>query len=104
MRVRKGEVMAKYISLINWTDQGVKNFKDTAKRAEDAAALAAKMGGKFSAYWTIGSFDLVTVSEFPDDATATAFLLRVASIGNIRTQTMRAFDTQEMSGIIARTS
>ena len=95
--------MAKYVSLISWTEQGVKSFKDTTKRAEEAAALAAKLGGKFTAYWTIGGFDLVTISEFADDETATAFLLRVASAGNIRTQSMRAFDAQEMGAIIART-
>ena len=95
--------MARYVSLINWTDLGVKNFKETTKRAEDAAALAAKMGGKLTVYWTIGSYDIVTLSEFPDDETATAFLLRVGSLGNIRTQTLRAFDAQEMSGIISKT-
>lgn len=96
--------MPKYINLIGWTDQGVKNFKETTKRAEDAAALAAKMGGKLTVYWTIGAYDIVTLSEFPDDQTATAFLLRAASLGNIRTQTMRAFDAQEMSAIINKAS
>ncbi len=96
--------MPRYVSLINWTDQGVKNFKETTKRATDAAAVAEKMGGKLTVYWTIGAYDIVTVSEFPDDQTATAFLLRVGSLGNIRTQTMRAFDAQEMSGIIAKTA
>jgi uncharacterized protein with GYD domain len=103
-RFEKEESMPKYVSLIGWTDQGVKNFKETKKRGEDAAALAAKMGGKFTAYWTIGAYDLVTISEFPDDETATAFLLRVASLGNVRTQTMRAFDAQEMSNIINKAS
>ena len=92
--------MPKYISLINWTDQGARNFKETTKRAADAAALAEKMGGKLTVYWTLGSCDLVTISELPDDHAATAFLLRLASLGNIRTQTMRAFDAQEMKGII----
>jgi len=96
--------MARYVSLINWTDEGVKNFKDTTKRAAEAAAAAEKMGGKLTVYWTIGAYDIVAVSEFPDDQTATSFLLRLGSLGNIRTQTMRAFDAQEMNGIISKTA
>lgn len=96
--------MASYISLINWTDQGVKNFKETTARAADAGALAEKMGGKLTVYWTVGAYDIVTLSEFPDDQTATAFLLRIGSLGNIRTQTMRAFNAQEMSGILSKTA
>lgn len=96
--------MARYVSLISWTDQGVKNFKETTGRAADAAALAEKMGGKLTVYWTLGAYDIVTLSEFPDDQTATAFLLRVGSLGNIRTQTMRAFDAQEMNGVLSKTA
>ena len=95
--------MPRYVSLVNWTDQGVKNHKETTKRAADAAAVAEKMGGKLTVYWTIGAYDIVTISEFPDDQTATAFLLKLGSLGNIRTQTMRAFDAQEMNGILSKT-
>ncbi len=95
--------MAKYVSLINWTEQGAKNFKETTKRAADAIALAEKMGGKLTVYWTLGAHDIITISEFPDDQAATAFLLRIGSLGNIRTQTMRAFDTQEMNAIMSKT-
>jgi uncharacterized protein with GYD domain len=96
--------MPRYVSLINWTDQGAKDFKETTKRAADASALAQKMGGKLTVYWTLGAHDIVAISELPDDETATAFLLRLASLGNIRTQTMRAFDAQEMTGIINKTT
>lgn len=96
--------MAKYVSLINWTEQGIKNFKETTARAKDAVAQAEKMGGKLTVYWTLGACDIVTVSEFPDDETATAFLLKIGSLGNVRTQTMRAFDTQEVIAIIAKTA
>jgi len=96
--------MATYVSLISWTDQGIKNFKDTVKRADDAAALAERMGGKFGPiYWTLGSHDIVVISEFPDDETGTAFLLAVGSLGNVRTQTLRAFSKEEMQAIIAKT-
>ena len=96
--------MAKYVSLINWTDQGIKSFKETTARAADAAAAFEKAGGKLTVYWTIGSCDIVAIAEAPDDETATAILLQLGSLGTVRTQTMRAFDTEEMSGIIAKTA
>jgi uncharacterized protein with GYD domain len=96
--------MARYVSLINWTDQGVKNYKDTVDRADAAREIAEKLGGRFEEiYWTLGAYDIVAISEFPDDETGTAFLLAVAAIGNIRTTTLRAFDADEMRGIISKT-
>jgi uncharacterized protein with GYD domain len=93
-----------YISLINWTDSGVANFKGTVGRAEDAKRAAAGMGGTIKdIYWTVGSYDIVTVAEFPDDVTATAFLLALSSAGNLRTTTLRAFNADEMSEIVAKT-
>lgn len=94
--------MARYVSLINWTEQGVRNFRDTVSRANDAMRLAEKMGGSLQVYWTLGQYDIVAVSEFPDDETATAFLLAVSSLGNIRTSTLRAFDAEEMEGIVSK--
>jgi uncharacterized protein with GYD domain len=95
--------MPTFVSLINWTDQGVAGFKDTIARAEDAKRAAAAMGGSLKdIYWTVGPFDLVTVAEFPDDSTATAFLLALGSRGNIRTTSMRAFGAEEMAQIIAK--
>lgn len=104
MGEREGGDMATYVSLINWTEQGIKNFKETTSRAADAAAAFEKVGGKLTVYWTIGSCDIVTVAEAPDDETATALLLQLGSIGNVRSQTMRAFNAEEMSGIIAKTA
>lgn len=96
--------MATYISLINWTDQGIKSYRETTARAADANELAAKFGGRIaSIWWTIGPYDLVAATEFPDDESAVAFSLALGSAGNIRTTTMRAFGSAEMSGIIART-
>jgi uncharacterized protein with GYD domain len=95
--------MPKYISLINWTDQGIKNFKESGERGDQAAALAEKMGGHFEEiYWTQGQYDIVAVSEFPDDETATAFLLQVGGLGNIRTSTLRAFDRQTFAKIVEK--
>jgi uncharacterized protein with GYD domain len=96
--------MATYISLIAYTDQGIRTVKDTLDRAEAAKQLATGMGGSLNeVYWTLGSYDIVAVSEAPDDETATAFALALGSQGNIRTTTLRAFDTDEMRGILAKT-
>jgi uncharacterized protein with GYD domain len=96
--------MPTYISLINWTDKGVGAFKETVDRAEAGKQLAGKFGGKLKEiYWTIGPYDVVAVSEAPDDESATAFALALASQGNVRTTTLRAFDADEMRGIIAMT-
>lgn len=95
--------MAKYITLYQFTDQGIKNFEGTVQRAKDATAAVARMGGKLlSINWTIGPYDLVSVSDFPDDETATAFTLKLGSAGNVRTTTMRAFDAEEMTKIIEK--
>ena len=96
--------MAKYVGLINWTEQGVKEFRSTTERAKSAQQAAAKYGGKIETLlWTTGRYDLITVSEFPDDEAASAFSLSLASIGNVRTTTMRAFDSAGMDRIIAKT-
>jgi uncharacterized protein with GYD domain len=95
--------MATYVSLLQFTDQGIRNVKDTTKRAAAAAAAAEKMGAKITdAFWTMGAYDLVLVLEAPDDETMTAFALKVGSLGNVKTTTMRAFRSKEMEGILAR--
>jgi uncharacterized protein with GYD domain len=88
--------MATYVSLISWTDQGVRSFQDTVDRA------AAFGGAHREIYWTLGPYDIVAVSEAPDDETATAFALALSSQGNVRTTTMRAFSAEEMRAIVAR--
>jgi uncharacterized protein with GYD domain len=88
---------------MNWTDQGVRDFKSTVERAEQATNLAEKMGGRVSAvYWTEGQYDLVGIAEFPDDETGSAYQLALASAGNLRTTTMRAYSANEMSAIIGK--
>lgn len=97
--------MATFVSLINWTDQGIKTFSETVDRAEDAARLAEKLGGKLThTWWTVGPHDIVAVFEFPDDESGTAFLLRLGALGNIRTTTLRGFSADEMRSIIAKAS
>ena len=96
--------MASYVTLYKFTEQGIKTYTDTVQRAEAATAAAEKMGGKLrSFHWTIGQYDAVSLAEFPDDETATAFNLKIGSAGNVRTTTMRAYDSAEMTKIIAKT-
>ncbi|GGT26556.1 GYD domain-containing protein [Streptomyces atratus] len=93
--------MLTYVALLNWTDQGIRNYKDTAKRSEDFGAAAQKLGAKLlNIYWTVGPYDLVAVVEAPDDETATAVLLQLGGVGNVRTTTLRAFGREEMDRII----
>ena len=95
--------MPKYVTLYNWTEQGVMEVRETINRYQAAKQLAESAGGKLETMlWTIGPYDLVGVSEFPDDETGTAVSLGIAASGNIRTVTMRAFDEDEMRGIIAK--
>jgi uncharacterized protein with GYD domain len=95
-------MMAKYISLISWTDQGIKNFRDTVDRAHAAQKAAEQLGGSLTVYWTVGPYDIVAMSEFPDDESATAFLLNIGSLGNIRTTTLRAYDESDMQRILQK--
>jgi uncharacterized protein with GYD domain len=95
--------MLSYVTLINWTDQGVRNFKDTVDRYEAAQDAMGKAGVSFrEIYWTVGPYDIVGVVEAPDDAAVTAALLSVAGQGNIRTTTLRAFDASEMRSVIEK--
>ena len=95
--------MPTYVALMNWTDQGVRNVRDTVHRREQADALADKHGAKIEqVYWTVGPYDLVTILQAPDDESATAMLLELGTGGNLRTTTLRAYDRDEMSGILQR--
>jgi uncharacterized protein with GYD domain len=95
--------MAMYVSLLQFTEQGVRNVKDTIKRAAAATAEAEQMGVKVTdAFWTMGAYDVVLLLDAPDDETMTAFALRLGSLGNVKTQTMRAFGREEMESILAK--
>ena len=95
--------MATYVSLISWTEKGVAGFKDTVDRSEAGQQLAAKFGASLKEiYWTLGPYDIVAISEAPDDETPTAFALALASQGNVRTTTLRAFSGDEMRGILTK--
>jgi uncharacterized protein with GYD domain len=95
--------MTTYVSLINWTEQGIKNFRDTTQRAADFTKLVESSGGRVrELVWTVGEYDMVCIADFPDEETGVAALLQVSSAGNVRSATMRAFSSDEMAGIIRR--
>ena len=95
--------MPTYVVLMNWTDQGIRTVKETVQRRDQADALAQKHGPRIEqVYWTVGAYDLVCILEASDDESATAMLLELGSAGNLRTTTLRAYDHDQMQGIIQR--
>ena len=95
--------MALYISLNSFTDQGIRNLKDTIKRTDAAREMAKKLGVTLKeVYWTLGNYDMLSIIEAPDDASMAAFQASVGALGNIRTQTLRAFSQGDMKGILAK--
>lgn len=94
--------MAAYVSLVNWTDQGIHNVKDTLTRAQQVQQLVERMGGKMTLYWTTGRYDLVAVLDFADEETANAAALTIGSQGSVRTETLRAFTAEEMQRILQK--
>ena len=95
--------MPTYISLVNFTDQGISTVNETIQRVDSATERAQQFGVSVqSSYWTVGPYDFVITLEAPDDQSVSAFLLDAASRGAVRTTTLRAYDREEMSGIIQR--
>ncbi len=92
--------MPNYIALLNWTDQGLRSVKDTAKRAESAKTLARKLGGKLDIHYTMGEYDAVAMVEMPSDEAYNRFVLSTGSLGNIRTKTLKAWTLDEFQKVI----
>ena len=95
--------MATYIVLGQFTEQGIRNVKETTKRAQTLDDLAKKFGSTVTAsYWTIGHYDVVAMIDAPDDQAVTGLLLSLGAAGNVRTQTLRAFSADQMGQILAK--
>ena len=93
--------MAIYISLCNWTDQGVANVKDSPKRLDQARKAWRAAGAKLKDFYlTMGEYDFVTISEAPDDETMARVALALASAGSVRTKTLKAFPEKDYRAII----
>lgn len=94
--------MTTYIMLGNWTDQGVRNIKDSPRRIDAAKALLEEVGGAFKGFYsTMGDYDVIAVYEAPDDAVAARFTLQVAQLGNLRSRTLKAFPEAAFREIVA---
>ena len=95
--------MPRYVVLYKFTDQGLKNVKDTVKRAQETRKMNEARGFKvIGTYWTQGRYDIVSIVEAPDEESMTAGLFNIASTGNVHSETLRAFDEAEMSRALAK--
>jgi uncharacterized protein with GYD domain len=97
------KVKPTYISLVKFTEKGIQAAKQTTERVNAWSAKVQSMGVTIKAmYWTLGEYDQICIFEAPDDETATSVLLAADMLGNVRTQTMRAFTASEMDKILAK--
>ena len=95
--------MVTYIVLATFTDQGIKNAKDSPKRAEAFRQMAKTFGVTVKdIFWTQGRYDIVTVIEAPDEFSATALNLSLSALGNIRIESLRAFSAADMATIVGK--
>jgi uncharacterized protein with GYD domain len=95
-------MMATYIGVINFTDQGIRGIKESPNRLAAATKLADTLGVTVKqAFWTFGQYDMVVIYEGSDEAVA-AFMYKLGSAGNVRSTTLRAFSAEEMQRIVAR--
>jgi uncharacterized protein with GYD domain len=90
-----------FVATVKFTPQGMANIRDTCKRAEQFKATAKKMGIKVSEIlWSLGPFDGLILFDAPDEETATAAMLHLGSLGNVHTQTSRAYHAAEMKKML----
>jgi uncharacterized protein with GYD domain len=95
--------MATYVILGQFSDQGIRNVQKTTERAQALKEMAKRAGVTIKeVYWTLGHHDVVTIAEAPDDESLTALLLSAAALGNLRTQSLRAFTAEEMGRILGK--
>jgi uncharacterized protein with GYD domain len=93
--------MGHYITLIRYTQQGAAKIKESPARLDKARKAAEAAGGKIHAwYLTMGKYDAVIVSEFPNDEASAKFMLSTGAAGNVTTQTLKAFTEAEYRKII----
>lgn len=95
--------MPTYIALVTFTDQGIRHIKQTTERAKGLVDAASRLGIQVkNIYWTMGPFDAFFTADAPDDDTMTTLAVSLGSLGNVRTQTLRAFSAEEMNKIIGK--
>ena len=93
--------MTQYIMLANWTDQGIRNVKDSPGRLDAAKQLCQKHGAEITAFFmTMGSHDMVVILQAPADEAVARIALALGAAGNVRTTTLKAFSEAEYRQII----
>jgi uncharacterized protein with GYD domain len=94
--------MPTYISLVNYTQKGIENIKDSPERLEKVKAAINASGGEFKAFYlTMGRYDIVVISEAPNDEAYAATMLAIGAAGAVRSETLKAFTEDEYRNIIA---
>ena len=95
--------MPTYISLVNWTDQGIRNVKEAPQRLDAFKKAVDASGGKVNGFYLImGKYDAVVITDLPSDEVAATLVLSTAKGGNIRTETMKAFPEDQFRNIITK--
>ena len=93
--------MPTYVGLVKWTDQGIRNVKETTKRAKKFQEMAEKMNVKIrEILWTMGRYDIVVVMDAPNDETISRMTLGLGMGGNVKTETLKTFSAQEMDQVL----
>ena len=95
--------MPNYVCLVRFTQEGIRKLGATTRRSAALEANAKELGATIhQTYWTVGQYDLVHILEAPDDETAAALVFSLGALGNVRTETLRAFSGEEMEGILEK--
>ncbi len=94
--------MPHYVSLVKWTDQGVKDVKDAPARLAALGKMAEQLGAKLTIYSTMGEYDFVAIAEGPSDEIAMQIALQLEKAGNARTCTMKAWTLEEAAKVFAK--
>jgi uncharacterized protein with GYD domain len=93
--------MPNYVMLANWTDQGLRSIEESPKRIDTARKSLEEMGGRFlSVFITLGRYDLIITYDAPDDAVAARFTLLLGKLGNVRTESMKAFPEEAYRQVV----
>jgi uncharacterized protein with GYD domain len=94
--------MPTYISLLNWTQQGIQTVRDAPARLDAGKQAIKAMGGELKGFYLVmGQYDFVLIAELPNDEAVATLLLSLGAQGNVRTTTMRAFTEEEYRKLVA---
>ena len=95
--------MTHYVILANFTEKGIQGVKETGKRAQGFRELAKSMRVTIKdIFWTFGPYDVVLTMEGPDDETVAALMMKVGAMGNLKSQTLRAFPESQIESLVSK--